>query len=85
MVDGGGWWMDGQRKSKKIMYFKNFSNTIRYFFLVVSRPLRKVCKTFSEKNSKKNTILILSKKFRTIFFSAISRFFEICRSAVAVF
>ena len=44
---GGGWWMDGQRKSKKIMYFKNFSNTIRYFFLVVSRPLRRVFKTFS--------------------------------------
>ena len=58
LTDGGGWmddgwWMDGQRKSKKIMYFKNFSKTVRYFFLVVSRPLRRVLKTFSEKNSKK--------------------------------
>ena len=72
--------MGGQAKSKKIMYFKNFSKTIRYFFLVVSRPLRKVFKTFSAKNSKKNKNFILSKKFRTIFFSAISRFFEVCRS-----
>ena len=63
--------MDGQPKSKKITYFSNFSKTIRYFFLVVSRPLRRVFKTFSEKNSKKNKIFILSKKFRTIFFSAI--------------
>ena len=29
---------DGQPKSKKITYFKNFSKTIRYFFLVVSLP-----------------------------------------------
>ena len=72
--------MGGQAKSKKIMYFKNFSKTIQYFFLVVSRPLRRVLKTFSEKISKKNKILILCKKFRTIFFSAISRFFEICSS-----
>merc|ERR1712212_1358436 len=72
--------MDGQPKSKKIMYFSNFSKTIRYFFLVVSRPLRRDYKTFSEKNSKKNKNLILSKKFRTIFFSVISRFFEVCRS-----
>ena len=55
---------DGQPKSKKITYFKNFSKTIRYFFLVVSRPLRRVLKTFSEKNSKKNKICILCKKFR---------------------
>ena len=71
---------DGQAKSKKITYFKNFSKTIRYFFLVVSRPLRRVFKTFSEKNSNKNKKIILCKKFRTIFFSAISRFFEVCRS-----
>ena len=71
--------MDGQPKSKKITYFSNFSKTIRYFFLVVSRPLRRVSKTFSEKNSKKKKN-ILSKKFRTFFFSAISRFFEVCRS-----
>merc|ERR1712081_49203 len=31
--------------SKKV----NFSRTIRYFFLVVSRPLRRLSKTFSEK------------------------------------
>ena len=47
---GDGWWKGGQAKSKKIMYFKNFSKTIQYFFLVVSRPLRRVFKTFSEKN-----------------------------------
>merc|ERR1712035_42817 len=35
--------------SKKV----NFSKVIQYFFLVVSRPLRKIFKTFSEKNSKK--------------------------------
>ena len=66
--------MVGQAKSKKIMYLKNFSKTIRYFFLVVSRPLRRVSKTFSEKNSKKNKIFIFCKKFRTIFFS--SDFFD---------
>ena len=37
-----GWWMGGQTKSKKITYFKNFSKNIRYFFLVVSRPFRRV-------------------------------------------
>ena len=82
MVDGGWWWMDGQRKSKKIMYFKNFSNTIRYFFLVVSRPLRRVFKTFSRKNSKKNEIFILCKKFRTFFF--FSDFFDFLSSVVVV-
>ena len=70
--------VDGSRKSKKIMYFKNFSKTTRYFFLVASRPLRRVFKTFYEKNSKKNKIFIFCKKFRTIFFSSISRFFEVC-------
>ena len=76
-MGGDGWWwvMDGQAKSKKITYFKNFWKTIRYFFLVVSRPLRRVLKTFSEKNSKKNKIFILCKKFRTIFFSAIFSIF----------
>ena len=82
MGDGrmGDGWTDGLAKSKKIMYFKHFSKTIRYFFLVVSRPLITVFKTFFEKNSKKNKKFILSKKFHTIFFSAISRFFEVCRS-----
>ena len=69
---GDGWvmdgWMGGQPKSKKIMYFQHFSKTIRYFFLVVSRPLRKVFKTFSEKISKKKFEFV--KKFRTTFFSA---------------
>ena len=55
----GWWWMvvvaDGRaaKIEKKIMFFKNFSNTIRYFFLVVSRPLRRFFKTFSQKSSKK--------------------------------
>merc|ERR1711954_420092 len=77
---GDGWMMDGwtggQAKSKKIMYFQHFSKTIRYFFLVVSLPLRRVFKTFSEKNSKKIKILKFVKKFRTtFFFSAIFSFF----------
>ena len=67
--------MDGQVKSKKITYSKNFSKTTRYFFLVVSRPLRRVFKTFSEKNSKKIEIFKFVKKFRTTFFSAISSIF----------
>ena len=71
--------MDGQPKSKKTMYFRKFLENYSIFFLVVSRPPRRVFKTFSEKNSK-NKIFILSKKFRTIFISAISRFFEVCRS-----
>ena len=58
-------------------FFKNFSNfskNIRYFFLVVSRPLRKVFKKFSEKNSKKIKIFKFVKKFRTTFF--FQRFLE---------
>ena len=51
MVDGDGW-MDGQAASKKIMYFKNISKTISYFFQVVSRPLRKAFKTFPVNNPK---------------------------------
>ena len=80
LTDGGGWWMDGQLKSKKILYFKNFSNTIRYFFLVVSRPLRRVFKTFSWISSKKNKIFMIFFKFRTIFFQRFLRFFEVCSS-----
>merc|ERR1712243_404616 len=75
---GDGWmdgWMVGQAKSKKIMYFQHFSKAIRYFFLVVSLPLRRVLKTFSEKNSKKIKILKFVKKFRTTFF--FQRFFQI--------
>merc|ERR1711973_514941 len=45
-----------------------FSKTIRYFFLVVSRPLRKVFKKFSEKNSKKIKNFICFKFFLTTFF-----------------
>ena len=81
---GDGWmgdgWTGGQAKSKKIMYFQHFSKTIRYFFLVVSCPLRSVFKTFSEKNSKKIKFLFYVKNFAQFFFSAISRFFEVCRS-----
>merc|ERR1711954_396140 len=49
--------------SKKV----NFSKTIGYFFLVVSCPLRKLLKTFSEKKSKKIKIFKFVKKFRTTF------------------
>merc|ERR1711973_100600 len=45
-----------------------FSKTIRYFFLVVSRPLRRVFKTFSEKNSKKIKNFICFKFFLITFF-----------------
>jgi len=56
VMDDGWWvigdgWIDGQAKSKKIMYFKNISKATLYFFLVVSRPFRRALKTFSEKNS----------------------------------
>ena len=67
--------VDGQAKSKKITYFKNFSKTTQYFFLVVSLPPRRLFKTFSEKNSKKIKIFKFVKKFRTTFFSAISLIF----------
>merc|ERR1712131_104284 len=61
---------------KKIMYFQHFSKTIQYFFLVVSRPLRRVFKTFFEKNSKKIKIFKFVKKFRTtFFFQVFFRFF----------
>merc|ERR1712035_294471 len=71
-----GWVTDGQAKSKKIMYFQHFSKTIRYFFLVVFLPFRRVFNTFSEKNSKKIKIFKFVKKFRTtFFFSAIFSFF----------
>ena len=56
--------------SKKV----NFSKTIQYFFLVVSRPLRRVFKTFSEKNSKKIKNFICFKFFLTTFF--FQRFFR---------
>merc|ERR1711954_76796 len=57
--------------SKKV----NFSKSIRYFFLVVSLPLRRLLKTFSEKNSKKIKEIKFVKKFRTTFF--FSDFFDI--------
>ena len=60
--------MDGQEMSKKNTYFTNFSKSIRYFSLVVSRPLRRVFKTFCEKNSKKIKVFKFVKKFRTTFF-----------------
>merc|ERR1712243_520380 len=50
--------------SKKV----NFSKTIGYFFLVVSRLLRRLSETFSEKKSKKIKIFKFVKKFRTTFF-----------------
>ena len=74
VVMGDGW-VDGQANSKKMMYFQYFSKTIRYFFLVVSLPLRRLFKTFSEKNSKKIKKIKFVKKFRTTFFSAISSIF----------
>ena len=76
LLTDGGWVVvvDGQAKSKKIVYFKNLSKTIRYFFLVVSLPLRRVFKTFSKKNSKKIKKNKFVKKFRTTFF--FSNFFE---------
>merc|ERR1712035_269470 len=60
--------MGGQAKSKKIMYFQHFSKTIRYFVLVVSLPLRRLLKTFSEKKSKKIKKINFSKNFEQLFF-----------------
>ena len=75
---GDGWMgdgrMGGQAKSKKIMYFQHFSKTIRYFFLVVSPPPRRLSNTFSKKKSKKLKNFKFFKKFRTIFF--FSDFFD---------
>ena len=65
---------DGQEMSEKNRYFTNISKSIRYFFLVVSLPPRRVFKTFSEKNSKKIKIFKFVKKFRTTFF--FQRFLE---------
>ena len=55
---------------KKIIFLKNCS----IFFLFVSRPLRKVFKTFSVKNSIKIKILFYVKKFEH-FFSVIFSIF----------
>ena len=54
---GGGRWMvvvvDGHELSKKNMFFENISKTTRYFFLTVSRPLRRGFRTSFVKISKK--------------------------------
>merc|ERR1711954_378811 len=62
--------------SKKV----NFSKTIRYLFLVVSRPLRRVFKTFFDKNSKKMKIFKFFKKISNNFFSQqfLHIFWNIC-------
>ena len=82
VLTDGGWmddgWVDGQAKSIKITYFENFLKTTRYFFQIVSRPLRRVFKTFSEKNSKKIKKIKFVQKFRTIFFQRFLRFFDVC-------
>ena len=70
--------VNGQAKSKKITCLKNFPKTIPYFFPVVSRPLRRVVKAFSEKNSKKK----MCNKFCTIFFG--QRFLDFLRCVVGV-
>ena len=63
--------------AQKSCFFSNFSKISHDFFLNVSRPLRTVFKTFSEKNSKKIKEIKFVKKFRTtFFFSAIFRFFD---------
>ena len=72
-----GGWTDGQAKTKKIMYFQNISKTMGYFFLVVSRPLRRVLQTFSDKNSKKIQFLFFSKNFEQFFFQRFCRNFEV--------
>jgi len=75
VMDG---WMDGRtgrQSRKKSCIFKISQKLFDIFFLVVSLPPRRVFKTFSEKNSKKNKNFILCKKFRTTFFSAISSIF----------
>ena len=76
-----GWtngWMGGQAKSKKIMYFQHFSKTIRYFFLVVSFPLKEFLRHFLRKTRKKIKKFKFVKKFRTTFF--FSDFFDFSHS-----
>ena len=68
------------------MFFRNLSKDSQYFFLNVSRPLRKVFKTSFVKISKFLKNLKIFKKFRTIFFSEIFRYFEVCsRDDLVVF
>ena len=71
---------DGQAKSKKIMYFQHFSKTTRYFFLVLSLPLRRLFQTFSEKNQKISNNFFFSAIFsiflsKKVYFSNITRYF----------
>ena len=82
---GDGWVMDGRAaKVEKNHVFSTFLKNYSIFFLVVSRPLRRVFKTFSEKNSKKIKIFKFVKKFRTTFFQQFLQFFEVCSSGYLV-
>ena len=86
--DGWWWWwmvvvvVDGHELSKKNMFFENISKTTRYFFLTVSRPLRRGFRTSFVKISKKVKKIKFWKKFRTIFF--FSDFSDFLRSVLGV-
>ena len=68
------------------MFFRNFSKDSHIFFLNLFCPLRTDFKTSFVKISKFLKNLKLSKKFRTIFFSEIFRYFEVCsRGDLVVF
>ena len=58
LTEGG--WTDGQAESKKVMYFKNISKPLQFFFLIVSRLIRRVLETFCDANSKKIKFLFFS-------------------------
>merc|ERR1711872_1149745 len=74
---GDGWVMDGwagSQSRKKSCIFNISQKLFDIFFLVVSFPLRRVFKTFSERNSKKIKNFKFFKIFRTTFF--FQRFFR---------
>ena len=62
---------------KNFWYFQNISKTAQYFFLLVSRLLRRALNEFSLKKSTQNSNSFVFKKFLTIlFFHYFFRFFE---------
>ena len=61
------------KNPKKTMFFWNFSKTSRYFFLNVSRPLRRVFKTSFAKKIKKKIGNFSTQKISNNFFSKIEK------------
>ena len=68
---------------KNFWYFQNILKTAQYFFLLVSRPLRRGWKEFPVKKSQQNSNLFVFKKFLTILF--FHYFFWFLRKKSAIF